>query len=328
MTEPSQSDARADWDGDPKEVAVIIPTLNAGPYLDAMISGLGTQNLPPSSVLVVDSGSNDATVERFRDFGAEVVGLGGRAFNHGGTRRYATELRPDARFYIMLTHDAVPAGPNCFKAILRAFGDSDVGMAYGRQLPRPAARAIERHARVRNYPEESDVRNLTDRGRLGIKTIFCSDSFAAYRAEALRAVGGFPGDCYFAEDQHVAGKMLMQGLKLAYCADARVIHSHDYSIVDDFKRYFDIGVWHRKDAWLVDAFGRVEGEGLRFMRSELGYLARQNMLSIPSAILRAFAKYAGYRLGLQEERLSARLKKRLAMQSFYWAQQIALEKPQ
>jgi rhamnosyltransferase len=314
------------WNGNPDDVAVIIPTLNAGAYLDEMIPALEAQALPPSSILVIDSGSRDETVERFRAFGAEVVGLGERPFNHGGTRRYGTELRPRARFFILQTHDAVPAGPDAFVNLLRAFDDPCTGMAYGRQLPRRQARAIERHARLFNYPPTSAVRSYSDRVGLGVKTIFCSDSFAAYRADALHDVGGFPEDAYFAEDQVLAAQILRKGYQLAYCADAAVTHSHGYTLVEDFRRYFDVGVWHGRDRSLIEEFGRAEGEGMRFLRSELAYLLRKTPLSLPSALVRTLAKYAGYKLGQREEWFSARQKTKLAMQSFYWAQQVARER--
>jgi len=314
------------WQDDPRRLAVIIPVLNAGPHLDAMIAALERQALSPESVLVIDSGSRDATVERFRAYGAEVTDLGGRSFNHGGTRRYGTELRLDADYYVMLTQDAIPADPHSIETLLQEFDDPEVGMAYGRQLPRASAGAIERHARLYNYPSSSEVRSYSDRARYGVRTTFCSDSFAAYRASALRAVGGFPKDCYFAEDQYVAGKMLIAGLKVAYCAEARVIHSHGYSLAEEFRRYFDIGVWHRRDAWLIEEFGRAEGEGLRFIKSELIYLLRNSPLDVPSALLRTLAKYLGYRFGLREAKFSSVQKQKLAMQSFYWAQQEALQK--
>lgn len=290
--------------------------------MDAVIPALQMQiGLSPASVLVVDSGSRDATVDQFLGYGADVVGLEGRPYNHGGTRRYGTELRPNAKFYILLTHDAIPASPETVATILRAFENPDVGIAYGRQLPRTDAKAVERHARLYNYPPKSEIRRHSDRARLGIKAAFCSNSFAAYRADALKAVGGFPKDSYFAEDQYVSGKMLMAGWSLAYCADALVVHSHPYSLKDDFRRYFDCGVWHKRDRWLLDEFGEAEGEGFRFVRSEMRYLARHDPAEIPVAALRTIAKLLGYRMGLREELFSAKQKKKLAMQSFYWAQQ-------
>lgn len=310
MTENERSDAG--------RIAVVIPTLNAGPHLPALLPALARQGLPRDHILVIDSQSTDATRDAFRTFGARVVEIDRSMFNHGGTRQRAVEMLPNAEVVVMMTQDAIPQNDDAIARLTDAFANPKVGIAYGRQLPRPVARGIERHARLLNYPGQSEVRALEDKQQFGVKTVFCSDSFAAYRVSALQAAGGFPLDAFFAEDQLVAGKMLMQGWKIAYCGDAEVIHSHGYTIGEEFRRYFDVGVFHGRNRWLVDTYGTVEGEGLKFVRSEMSYLARHDPTQIPSAFIRTFAKYLGYKLGSKEARLSNSWKRRLSMQPFYW----------
>lgn len=297
---------------------IIVPTLNATPMMDRLLPALRHQGVPGARIYFIDSASDDATVKRAKEFGAKVEVIRRSSFNHGGTRRYACTRLPEAEFFVFLTQDAIPASSDAIKRLLAAFADPAVGMAYGRQLPRPEARGIERHARLCNYPAQSQVRSLEDRARLGARTVFCSNSFAAYRREALEAVGGFPEDMFFGEDQVVAGKMLIAGWKLAYQADACVFHSHDYSIRQEFNRYFDVGVFHARNPWILETFGKVEGEGMRYVRSEISYLARREALSIPSAILRSAVKYAAYHIGKREARLPPKWKSRLSMQPSYW----------
>jgi len=148
--------------------------------------------------------------------------------------------------------------------------------------------------------------------------VFSSDSFAAYRASALTAVGSFPEDCYFAEDQVVAARLLLAGWKLAYVADAQVIHSHGYSLVEDFKRNFDVGVFHATNPWLLREFGSAERAGLGFVASELRYLLNCAPWSIVSALLRTLVKYAGYRIGRKHAALSVAWKVHLSMQPYHW----------
>ncbi len=184
---------------------------------------------------------------------------------------------------------------------------------------RTAARAASKaHARAFNYPAQGALRTHADRARLGIKTVFCSNSFSAYRATALRMVGYFPEPSFFAEDQVVAGRMLLANMSLAYVAEAEVYHSHSYSIAQDFKRYFDVGVFHARNKWLLNAFGRAEGEGMRFVKSELAYLLRNEPLSVPSAMIRTLAKYSGYRLGLRESTMRNTTKARFSAQPSHW----------
>lgn len=309
------------WAIDPDRISVVIPVLNAGAYLSELLPALARQGLRREQFLIIDSESTDGSCDSFRAFGATVVGIDRRTFNHGGTRQRAVNMRPEADIVVMMTQDAIPQEADTIVRLVEAFSDGRVGMAYGRQLPRSVARGIERHARMINYPPQSETRGFEDRARTGVKTVFCSDSFAAYRATALAAVGGFPMDAFFAEDQLVAGRMLIEGWRIAYRGDAEVVHSHGYTTSEEFRRYFDVGVFHGRNRWLIDAFGTAEGEGLRFIRSELTYLMRHDPAQIPYAIVRTFAKYAGYKMGVNEAKLTNRWKQRLSMQPFYWRQQ-------
>lgn len=301
------------------DVRIIIPTYNAAPHFAALRQALDSQGISPRQVLVIDSSSKDGTADLFREFGAEVTVIPQNQFNHGGTRRMAAELCCESQLIVFMTQDAAPAHPEALGNLVNVFADSTVGMAYGRQLPRPQARGVERHARLVNYPEGcNEVRSFEDRKRLGIKTTFSSDSFAAYRRQALLAVGNFPEDTLFAEDQIVAGRMLMAGWRLAYVADACVTHSHEYTVAQEFKRYFDIGVFHARNRWLLDEFGAAEGEGMRFVRSQMKYLWSHERSAIPGALFRLLAKYLGYRLGRIERWFSLGAKAKLSMNSDYW----------
>ncbi|HQS03619.1 MAG TPA: glycosyltransferase, partial [Halothiobacillus sp.] len=227
-------------------------------------------------------------------------------------------LLPDADIIVFMTQDAILANAFALENLVRAFDDPDVGVAYGRQLPHSDAKPLGSHARLFNYPSKSYVATLADRERMGIKAAFSSNSFAAYRRSALMAVGGFPRNIILGEDTFVAAKMLLAGLKVAYQADALVYHSHDYSLRQEFRRYFDIGVFHAREAWLLDAFGKPEGEGGRFVRSELFYLFKQAPWLIPSALLRTGLKYLGYRLGRAERGLPLGLKRLFSMHRGFW----------
>ena len=88
--------------------------------------------------------------------------------------------------------------------------------------------------------------------------------------------------------------------KTAYVPEARVYHSHSFTIAQEFRRYFDTGVYHHRESWLRDQFGTPSGEGKRFVISELKYLFPRYMNLIPLALLRTISKASGYQLGLRE----------------------------
>ncbi|OZB37026.1 MAG: rhamnosyltransferase [Halothiobacillus sp. 15-55-196] len=271
-----------------------------------------------ASVLVIDSGSPEGVLKIAQEAGFSIHEIAAADFNHGGTRQFAVENNPEYEIIIFLTQDAILVSPDSLVNLLAVFASDDVGAVYGRQLPRPAAEPIEAHARLFNYPASSHVCDFADAASMGIKAAFMSNSFAAYRRSALMEVGGFPSNVILGEDTIVAAKMLMAGWKVAYQADAQVYHSHDYTYLQEFRRYFDIGVMHTRESWMLKAFGKPEGEGARFVRSELAYLLKKAPWLIPSAILRTGLKYLGYRLGRMESRLPLSLKRYLSMHKGYW----------
>ncbi|AZC98048.1 Pellicle/biofilm biosynthesis protein PslC, CAZy glycosyltransferase family 2 [Pseudomonas chlororaphis subsp. piscium] len=301
------------------KVALIIPARNAGAHLDRLLPALTAQTLQPDTVLVVDSSSTDDTVSRFRQFGARVEVIAAQQFNHGGTRRWASE-QVDADALILLTQDAIPASPQTFANLIQELEeDPRIGLAYGRQLPHPGAGILEAQSRHFNYSPQSRSKSLADAGELGIKTCFSSDSFSVYRRSALQAVGGFPEDVIGSEDAHVAARMLLNGYLVRYAASACVQHSHSYSLMQEFRRYFDIGVFYGREPWIREAFGTAGGEGKRYVQAELRALRDAGQLQrVPEVLLRSALKLLGYRLGHAEQHLPTPLKRRLSMFSNYW----------
>jgi len=300
------------------KIGLIVPTLNAGNLWEAWLRSFAQQTLKPDYLLVIDSSSSDNTVALAREQGFDVQIIPKPEFNHGGTRQSGISQLPDADIIVFLTQDALLANVDAIERLIANFDDKSVGAAYGRQLPHLKAGPIAAHARLFNYPGIGQKRSLKDKSQYGIKTVFISNSFAAYSRNALMQVGGFPVDTIMNEDTYVAGKLLMSGWKVAYCAEAQVFHSHDYSFKDEFKRYFDIGVFHAQTAWLQQTFGGASGEGLRFVISEMRYLLKKSPWLLASAILRTGLKWLGFKLGALHLSLPQPLRCCFSLHKAYW----------
>ncbi len=306
------------------KVGLIVPTLNAGELWKSWLNAFEQQTRKPDYLLLIDSSSSDNTVAVARNHGFDIKVISRSEFNHGGTRQSGVNLLSDTDIIVFLTQDALLADACAIENLLAAFDDERVGAAYGRQLPHLDAGPIAAHARLFNYPAENQLRSLEDKARFGIKTVFISNSFAAYRRSALMQVGGFPIDTIMNEDTFVAGKMLASGWKIAYRADAQVFHSHDYSFLDEFKRYFDIGVFHTHTPWLQQTFGGASGEGLRYVLSEMRYLLKYAPLLIPSAMLRTGLKWLGFKMGGAVNRgLPRAVSRCLSLHKAYWSSSAA-----
>lgn len=303
-------------------VACIIPTYNGRDDLIRLLDSL-RQQTASFDLYVVDSSSSDGTGELARSLLENVVTIPSSEFNHGGTRQMMVNRNPGYDIYVFLTQDAYLEDVNAIKNLLAPFSDERVGAVCGRQLPHVDANLLAQHARLFNYPVDSKTKSLSDSSALGIKTPFMSNSFSAYRGSALTEVCGFPEHVILSEDMYVAAKMLLAGWKVAYAGDALCRHSHNYSLKEEFSRYFDQGVFHAREAWIRQYFGGAGGEGMRYVKSELRFLGFSRLYIWPLAITRNALKLLAYKLGLEEKKLPRSLKKRLGMHKRYWDSPLA-----
>ncbi len=301
-----------------QRIGIVIPTYNAESYWPELSASLALQGIPPDQILIIDSSSKDETRSLATQSGYRVVCISQKDFSHGATRQMACEYFPVAELLVFMTQDAIPHGDDSIKRLCQALDDPFVGAAYGRQAPRMEANAIERHARLFNYPEQSQVKTFESRHVMGIKTAFCSNSFAIYRCSALKAIGGFPTDVILAEDSVVAARLLMSGWKVTYQADAVAVHSHPIRLRQEFSRYFDTGVHHAREDWLQKTFGEAKTEGKLFLKSELQYLGAHAPHFIPLALFRTMNKLIGYRLGKLQQYLPFAISRRLSGHPHFW----------
>jgi rhamnosyltransferase len=303
-----------------KTITVILPTYNAEKYIKSLLISIVHQTVKPDFVIIIDSSSSDNTVSIAKQHNIKLITIKKEDFNHGGTRKLAAEsIYSD--YYIFMTQDSVLAAANSFECLISAFDDPDVGCAYGRQFPRIGAPILESHLRLFNYPAENIKKSIKDKYKYGIKTCFNSDSFSAYRKIALDQIGNFPEKIILGEDVYVAAKMLKNGWKVAYKADASVYHSHHYSLKQDFCRYFDIGVFHAMNKWILDDFASPEKEGFKYVKSELQYCFKhKEYWQCIMSLFKSIAKYSGYFLGRRYYKIPKQFRKQLSMTKNFWNQ--------
>lgn len=279
-------------------VSILIPTYNAGPSFRTLLEVLRRQQLRLFEIVVVDSSSTDNTAAVAESYGIRTQVIPKREFDHGGTRTYlGTLAKGDVLVY--LTQDALPIDDAAIpRLVSKLLEDEGIGAAFGRQIAHQDATPFAQHLRAFNYPDVSYTRALHDRDRYGMKTFFCSNSFAAYKRKALEGVGWFKAGLLMGEDMQVCAKMLANGYQIAYVAEAVVAHSHNYTVQQEFKRYFDLGALFQREQWILERFGAANTEGLRFVRSEISFLIRNGLARyIPASLLRSAAKWWGYQLG-------------------------------
>lgn len=225
----------------------------------------------------------------------------------------------DADIVVYMTQDAIPVDEKLIGTFAKIFEENpDIGIAYGRQLPREECNIIERYTRRFNYPEKSLIKTKEDLPKLGIKTFFCSDVCAAYRRNYLLSAGGFEDPTIFNEDMIFAGKRIYAGDKVAYVAEAKVIHSHNYTGRQQFHRNFDLAVSQTQHPEVFEGVPS-EGEGIRMVKATAKYLVRNGYpWKVFMLVYQSGCKYIGYFLGKRYEKLPMWLILKCTSSRKYW----------
>lgn len=279
------------------KVSVIVPTLNAEPWITQQLDMLLSQTMV-AEILVIDSGSTDCTVSIAASHGERVrlLQISRESFDHGGTRDFA--LRQSTGDYVLFfTQDAVPMDQRCIEKMLSAFSSSDIAAVFGRQIARPDAPEYEKLTRQFNYPDQARIWREADIPRYGVKAYFFSNTCSAYRRDAYLAVGGFDTPILSNEDMMMAAKLLHAGYALAYTPDAAVYHSHRYTLIEELRRNARIGrVMRQYRDRLTQA--NTDAEGWRMLRFVGGELARRRQYgALFTFYTHAVVRFTGNRIG-------------------------------
>lgn len=306
-------------------VDVVIPVYKPDKKLQMVISRLMGQTIVPSNIFLIHTRSSEDdwhTEQLLQEVQTEysvvqVVSIAQEEFDHGGTRDMAMHLCK-SQYVLMMTQDAMPKNGKLIETLRNAQGEK-ISVVFARQEPAKDCRIIERYTRTFNYSAEShSAMEKAAQTNNGIKSIFCSDVCAMYDRIAYEEVGGFPGKVIFNEDEIFAAKSLKAGYDIRYEAQAVVIHSHNYSGVQYFKRYFDLGVSQADFSYIFNEY-HAEDEGIRLVKQTFRYLMkRKSYFDIPVLFYHSGMKLIGMKLGKMYRKLPDKIIMKCTSNKAYW----------
>lgn len=221
-------------------VSVIIPTKNAGEEFEHLMAVLRQQEgLKRVEIVVVDSGSSDATVEIARAWGAKVVEIAPEKFSHSYARNLGAE-NAAGRYLFFTVQDALPPSPRFFHNLFGVLKGNEVVAVSCAEFPREDSDlfynvlawnhyrflGVGQGDRILSMPEQEDHISLRQNGQLSdIACLIAKKIFMKYR---------YRND--YAEDLDLGLRLIKDGHKLALLSSLRMIHSHDRSAYYFLKR--------------------------------------------------------------------------------------------
>ncbi len=313
-----------------ENVTVAIPVRNGGRLLAGTLAALARQSVE-HELLVCDSGSTDDSLALARAHGARVLEIAPGDFSHGATRNLLMREAVGAHV-ALLTQDAEPVDERWLQRLLEGFAlAEDVGIAYGPYTPRPhAASAVRRELEAwfaSLSPDGSPRIERLEQHERGLPVVeligrrgFFTDANACLARAAWERVPF--REVPYAEDRVLAIDMLRSGYAKAYVPDAAVLHSHDYTTLQELRRCFDewrglreVYGWREpaSPAHLARQLRGALGQARRAAIRE-GASSNGHRTTLAAAGRHHVARLAGALLGSRADLLPATLRRRLSLE--------------
>ena len=303
---------------DQTSVDVVIPSYRPDEKFSRLVKKLQEQKYPIGTIFVINTkdGRFPKEVEQMEK--VKVSHIERREFDHGATRDMGMQMSK-AEIVVFMTQDAVPADEYVIGNLVKVLEEDEMtGAAYARQLAASGCNYIEKYTRKFNYPENSRIKSKEDLQEMGIKTFFCSNVCAAYKRNIYEKAGGFCKKTIFNEDMILAGHMINAGYKVAYVAEARVIHSHNYTGMQQFHRNFDMAVSQAEHPEVFEGI-KSESEGIKLVKQTAAHLVKRRKIHlVPKLVYQSGCKYIGYRMGKIYKKLPDKVVKWCSMSPGYW----------
>lgn len=209
-------------------VSIILRSYNEAWALSDTLSALAAQEYKNWELIVFDSGSNDGSVELIEQAcPARFIQLAPHDYNPSRVMNHALRLaRSD--FGIFLNADATPQGPGWLRPLVQALLHPQTAAVFGRQIPRPDCQAVF----ACDYDRCFGPNRQSDRWNH-----FFSMVNSGLRKD-IWAGRGFDERLQYAEDDEYTRWCKRQGYQVVYCPDSVVMHSHNYSPEEAYRRSF------------------------------------------------------------------------------------------
>jgi rhamnosyltransferase len=231
-------------------VSLILRSFNEAWALRDTLAALARQHFRNWELIVFDSGSSDGSVELIRAAQPRhFVQLLPHEYRPGRVLNQGMALSAHERV-IFLNADATPQGPDWLGPLVTALADPNTAAVCGRQIPRPDCAAAFAHDYERCFGENRESARW--------------DHFFSMVSSGLRrdawARRGFRETMQYSEDDEYTRWCRSAGYRIAYRPDSVVMHSHNYTPRQAYKRSFG-------EAWALADIWRGAAEDINFPRT-------------------------------------------------------------
>lgn len=299
------------------DITVICPLYKAQKYLHNLHKSLLMQedvNIKEIKYLLTNTGDGiEKVIENLEK--ARLTITTPEKFSHSLTRESAA-MEAEGEIIVFITQDINIKDKKWLYKLCSNIKEGKCEAAFSRQIC--DNKSIERYTRINNYPDKSRIVSKDDIEKLGIMTFFFSDAASAVKADIYKKLNGYDNkDLLTNEDMYFSYKLIHNGYRIMYNADAIVIHSHDYKFKQLFKRYFDQGVFLRQNDYLLNYKANDSAfKLLKFVAFES--LKEKNFRAFFNIVPNFAARFLGNKAGQGYRSMSMKRLIKYSSNRYYW----------
>lgn len=240
-------------------IEIICPLYNAESYIENLDKTIKMQkNVEIKKIQYVLTKCKDNTEEILKKISADYLTVEPKDFSHSLTREKVA-MKSTADIIVFITQDIEIRTDDWLEKLVKPIIDGQAEASFSRQLTKYDN--IEKYTREMNYPAESYINTKDDIEKKGLQTFFSSDASAAIKTEIFKQLNGYDGmNLMASEDMYISYKIIMNGYRIKYCADSVIYHSHNLTLKELYKRYYNIGDFFRQNKYL-DKYGTNKSGG-------------------------------------------------------------------
>lgn len=231
------------------KIDIICPLYNAEKYVIRLNNSIRRQeNVMINNIKYILTQSKDNTEEILKSINGDYDIIKQEEFSHSLTREKQA-YRSNADILVFITQDIIIEDKNWLYNLTKDIEGGKCDAAYSNQICTNSS--IEKYTRELNYPSESKYVSKKDIEKMQLKTFFFSDASSAIKRETFIKLKGYDNkNLPISEDMYIAYKLIMNGYTIKYCADSKVIHSHDFTTKQLFDRYYLTGKFFKQNSYL------------------------------------------------------------------------------
>lgn len=234
------------------KISIICPLYNAENYIEDLYFSIKKQkDVCIEEIKFILTESSDNTEDKLKNLQCNYKKISKQEFSHSLVRERAA-FEAKGEILVFITQDIKIVDEYWLYHLTKDIITGKCEAAFSRQIGYEEHK-VERYTREINYPAEKRIVSKDDIDRLGLMTFFFSDASSSISKEIFIKLKGYDNkNLPTNEDMYFAYKLIMNGYRIEYAADSKIIHSHDLSFKETLKRYGDIGKFFNENKYLTE----------------------------------------------------------------------------